>query len=139
MRALLIFAFALVAYPQTRTLFRTPTVNRTHIVFSYADDLWMVARAGGEAVRLTSGLGAEASPIFSPDGSQVAFTATYEGNVDVYVVPAKGGVPKRLTYHPAADLAHGWTPDGQRVLFSNSGSTANDKPRLYTEIGRAHV
>jgi tricorn protease len=132
MRCLILFAFVFTAFPQTRTLFRSPTVNRTHIVFSYADDLWMVARAGGEAVRLTSGLGTESGPIFSPDGTQVAFTAAYEGNTDVYIVPAKGGVPKRLTYHPAVDQAQGWTPDGQRVLFANSGATANDKPRLYT-------
>ncbi|MBY0503592.1 MAG: PDZ domain-containing protein [Bryobacteraceae bacterium] len=132
MRWLLFLAMALAAYPQSRTLFRNPTVNRTQVVFSYADDLWTVPRAGGEAVRLTSGLGTEAAPIFSPDGTQVAFTATYEGNVDVYVVPAKGGVPKRLTYHPDADIAQGWTPDSQRVLFSNTGGTPNDKPRLYT-------
>ena len=95
----------MAAYPQNRTLFRAPTVNRTHIVFAYADDLWTVARAGGEAVRLTSGLGSESGPIFSPDGTQVAFTASYDGNVDVYVVAAKGGVPERLTYHPSPDLA----------------------------------
>jgi len=132
MRWLTFLVFALAAFPQTRTLFRTPTVNRTHLVFAYADDLWTVARSGGDAVRLTSGLGNETGPIFSPDGTQVAFTATYEGNVDVYVVPAKGGVPKRLTYHPAPDQAQGWTPDSQRVLFANSGASANDKPRLYT-------
>jgi tricorn protease len=132
MRWFLCLTLALAAYPQTRTLFRSPTVNRTHLVFAYADDLWTVARSGGEAVRLTSGLGAEGTPIFSPDGSQVAFTATYEGNIDVYVVPAKGGVPKRLTYHPEPDLVRGWTPDGQRVLFANSGGTPNDRPRLYT-------
>lgn len=132
MRCLLLFALTLAAFAQTRTLFRTPAVNQTHIVFAYADDLWTVGRAGGEAVRLTSGLGSESGPIFSPDGTQVAFTASYEGNIDVYVVAAKGGVPKRLTYHPAPDQAQGWTPDSQRVLFASSGATANDKPRLYT-------
>ena len=132
MRWMLFFAFTLAAFPQNRTLFRAPTVNRTHIVFAYADDLWTVARGGGEAVRLTSGLGSESGPIFSPDGTQIAFTGSYEGNIDVYVVPAKGGVPKRLTYHPSPDQAQGWTPDGQRVLFASSGATANDKPRLYT-------
>ena len=132
MRWLTFLVFAMVAWPQGRTLFRSPTVNRTHIVFAYADDLWMVPRAGGDAVRLTSGMGSESGPLFSPDGLQVAFTATYEGNMDVYVVAAKGGVPKRLTYHPAPDQVQGWTPDGQRILFSNSGASANDKPRLYT-------
>ena len=43
------------------------------------------------------------NPVFSPDGSLVAFTGEYDGNPDVYVVPAAGGVPRRLTYHPGAD------------------------------------
>src|SRR5690348_3183749 len=86
-------------------LLRHPTINRTHIVFAYANDLWSVPRGGGDAVRLTTGVGVETDPIFSPDGSQIAFTGEYDGNVDVFVIPAAGGVPKRLTYHPAADRA----------------------------------
>jgi tricorn protease len=115
-----------------RTLFRSPTVNKTHIVFAYADDLWIVPRAGGEASRLSNGPGMETDPIFSPDGSQVAFTAEYDGSVDVFVVPSSGGVPKRLTFHPGVDRASGWTPDGKEVLFTNSGSTYSNMPRLYT-------
>src|SRR5678815_5468786 len=65
-------------------LMRNPTVNSTDIVFSYAGDLWIVSRQGGEARRLTSGAGNEANPIFSPDGQTVAFTGDYDGNVDVY-------------------------------------------------------
>jgi tricorn protease len=38
-------------------LMRTPTVNKTHIVFSYAGDLWAVGRDGGEASRLTTASG----------------------------------------------------------------------------------
>ena len=55
-------------------LFRQPTVNKTHIVFVFAGDLWKVSREGGTAERLTSGIGNEANPIFSPDGNWVAFT-----------------------------------------------------------------
>ena len=73
--------------------FRNPTVSRTHIVFEYGGDLWSVTRQGGQAVRLTAGPGEETSPAFSPDGSMVAFTGRYDGNVDVFVVPAAGGVP----------------------------------------------
>jgi tricorn protease len=73
-------------------LFRNPTVSRTHIVFSYAGDLWIVAREGGNATRLTAAPGEETDAIFSPDGSQIAFTGQYDGNTDVYVVPAAGGV-----------------------------------------------
>src|SRR5262245_39336579 len=96
-----------------------PTVSRTHVVFAFADDLWIVGRQGGVARRLTNGPGVEPDPIFSPDGRHVAFTGEYEGNTDVYVVPAAGGQPRRLTYHPDPDTAVGWTPDGKRVLFAS--------------------
>ncbi len=75
-------------------LLQKPALNRTHIVFAYAGDLWSVPRDGGSAVRLTSGSGTETDPAFSPDGSFIAFTGEYDGNVDVFVVPASGGVPK---------------------------------------------
>ena len=81
-------------------LFRNPTVSRTHIVFSYAGDLWIVARDGGNATRLTANPGVETDPVFSPDGTQIAFTGQYDGNTDVFTVSAAGGVPRRLTYHP---------------------------------------
>jgi tricorn protease len=105
-------------------LMRKPTVNKTHIVFSFAGDLWIVGREGGEAARLTTGTGTETDPVFSPDGTMIAFTGEYDGNIDVYVVPAEGGVPKRLTYHPGGDIVLGWTRDGKQVLF-RSGRTSN--------------
>ena len=78
-------------------LLQKPTVSRTHVAFSFAGDLWIVDREGGEARRLTNGVGRETEPFFSPDGSLVAFTGEYDGNVDVYVVESGGGVPRRLT------------------------------------------
>ena len=71
------------------------------MAFAYAGDLWLVSRDGGQARRLTSTPGAETDPYFSPDGSQIAFSATVAGNIDVYVVQTRGGDAKRLTYHPA--------------------------------------
>ena len=55
-------------------LLRFPTVSKTQIVFNYGGDLWIVSRDGGEARQLTSGVGVEALPYFSPDGSMIAFT-----------------------------------------------------------------
>src|SRR6185503_1344715 len=91
------------APPEPALLLQKPTLSRTQIVFAYAGDLWSVAREGGSAKRLTTGVGIETDPFFSPDESLIAFTGQYDGNTDVYVVPATGGVPKRLTYHPSAD------------------------------------
>ena len=113
-------------------LLQKPTVNKTHIVFAFADDLWIVPRAGGDAQRLTSGPGVETDPIFAPDGKSVAFTGEYEGNVDVYVMPAAGGQPRRLTYHPGLDRAIGWTPDGKSVLFYSQRNSYSRFGRLFT-------
>ncbi|HSK09701.1 MAG TPA: hypothetical protein VK911_08995, partial [Vicinamibacterales bacterium] len=103
-----------------RLLVQRPTLGRTNIVFVYGGDLWSVPREGGAAHRLTAGTGVETNPSFSPDGSQIAFTGEYDGNVDVFVMPAAGGEPKRLTWHPAPDTVMGWTPDGKRVLFASA-------------------
>jgi tricorn protease len=111
-------------------LLQKPTVSRTHVAFVCGDDLWVVGRQGGEARRLTAGAGLETHPIFSPDGTQIAFTGEYDGNLDVYVVPTAGGVPRRLTYHPGDDAAVGWTPDGKHVLFAS----ARHSPFRYTQL-----
>jgi tricorn protease len=113
-------------------LLQKPTLSKTHIAFAYAGDLWLVARDGGEARLLTSGAGTKSDPVFSPDGSMIAFTGDYDGNVDVYVIPAEGGVPKRLTHHPAVDEVVGWTPEGKQVLFRSSRNSYSRFNRLFT-------
>jgi tricorn protease len=129
---LIIISAGVLAQSDQVTLFRQPTMNKTDIVFVYAGDLWKVPRAGGSAIRLTSNVGSETGPIFSPDGQWVAFTGEYDGNVDVYVIPAEGGEPKRITYHPGADTAVGWTPDGKSVVFISAMGTGLPVPRMYT-------
>jgi len=114
-------------------MLRFPSISRTQIVFNYGGDLWIVGRNGGEARQLTSGVGTETVPHFSPDGSMVAFTGEYDGNPDVYVIPASGGVPRRLTFHPAQEVVRGWTPDGRGVLFSSDGNSFRHlESQLYT-------
>jgi tricorn protease len=124
--------FPMAAQTTSHLLFRDPSISATQIVFEYANDLWIVPRAGGDARRLTTGIGREANPRFSPDGTQIAFTGEYDGNEDVYVVPAAGGVPRRLTYHPGPDDAVGWTPDGKSILFSSHRESFADSSHLYT-------
>src|SRR5579863_2362654 len=126
-------AFLHAAPSDPPLLLRFPTVSKTQIIFNYAGDLWIVSRDGGDARRLTSGIGTEALPYFSPDGSMIAFTGEYEGNLDVYVVPAAGGVPRRLTYHPAEEYVAGWTPDGKKILFNSWGNSfIHFEDQLYT-------
>src|SRR5580692_7047003 len=111
-------------------LLHHPTISSTQIVFAYAGDLWSVARAGGVAQRLTAGAGTASLPVFSPDGSEIAFTGDYDGNADVYHIPASGGTPRRLTHHPAADNVIGWTRDGKSVLFASTRNSYSFFNRL---------
>ena len=101
-------------------LFRYPDVSQTQIVFTYANDLWIIPKAGGTAIRLSSPPGVEIFPKFSPDGNTIAFSGNYDGNLDVYAMPVSGGVPLRLTEHGFGDRVVDWQPDGKRILFASS-------------------
>src|SRR5947209_5429841 len=123
---------AISAYAAGPLLMQKPTLSKTHIAFAYAGDLWLVPREGGEARLLTSGAGTKSDPVFSPDGSMIAFTGDYDSNVDVYVMPSNGGVPRRLTHHPGVDEVVGWSPDGKAVLFRSSRNSYSRFNRLFT-------
>jgi tricorn protease len=131
------FACALItavgsAAPSRPLLLQAPTVSKTQIAFTYGGNIWIVDRDGGAAHRLVTGFGLDSGPFFSPDGSTVAFSGDYDGNVDVYVVSSSGGQPKRLTYHPGPDVAVGWSPDGKNVLFRSKRDSYADPDRLFT-------
>lgn len=114
-------AGAILAGPDIRDtrLLSEPAVSAERVAFIYAGDLWTCALDGRDVRRLTSDLGLESSPAFSPDGKWLAFSGQYEGNTDAYVVSSEGGVPKRLTWHPGNDVVQGFTPDGKSVLFTS--------------------
>ena len=90
------------------------------IVFSYHGNLWRVAATGGEATPLTLSDAYNSRPVWSPDGSQIAFASDRYGNFDVFVMPAEGGEAKRLTTHSADEVPTSFTPDGRSVLYSAS-------------------
>lgn len=119
------------------TLTRFPTLHGGTIVFAAHGNLWQVARAGGVAQRLTADTGEDVMPRFSPDGKWIAFTASYDGNGDVYVIPAGGGAARRLTFHsdvtPKApdrwgpnNMVLGWTPDSTKIEFLSRRMAWND-------------
>jgi tricorn protease len=87
------------------------------IVFSYRGDLWKVPSSGGTAVPLTLHEAQDTQPVWSRDGSQIAFASDRYGNFDVWVMPAEGGKATRLTFHSAADYPTSFTPDDDAVLF----------------------
>ena len=100
-------------------LLRCPDVSDTQITFVYAGDIWAAPKEGGLAQRISSPKGEEMFPRFSPDGTRIAFSGNYDGNIDVYVVPVRGGVPDRVTHHPEADRLVDWCPDGKSLLYAS--------------------
>lgn len=100
---------------------RFPDVHGEEVVFVYAGDLWKVSLQGGPATRLTSHPGTESAPKFSPDGTRIAFTGTYDGSPDLYVISSDGGEPMRLTYDPGAELAFEWQSNS-RIGYTSTNS-----------------
>ena len=90
------------------------------IVFCYKGDIYKVSAKGGEAVQLTTQESYESSPIWSPDGKQIAFASDRFGNTDVFVMPANGGSARRLTTNSASEIPSAFTPDGKFIVFSAS-------------------
>ena len=109
------------------------------IVFSFHGNLWKVAATGGIATPLTVSTAHNTMPVWSPDGSHIAFASDRNGNFDVYVMPADGGEATRLTFHSADESPTSFTPDGKAVLFSanildaaaNAQFPTGAQPELY--------
>lgn len=114
----LIFAGTLHAQIDAKMV-RYVDVSNSQIAFVYGGDIWLMPKSGGQATQLTNSLGEESFPKFSPDGREIAFTASYSGNSDVYVMPVSGGLPTRLTYGSHYDRMIDWHPDGKKILFAS--------------------
>ncbi len=132
-----------IAQDEARLL-RFPSIHGDQLVFSYAGDLHIVNSNGGHARKLTSHIGYEMFPRFSPDGKFIAFTGQYDGNTEVYLIPSTGGEPKRLTYTATLgrddlgdrmgpnNIVMAWTPDGKHITYRSRKRTFNDfKGQLY--------
>ncbi|WP_291529357.1 S41 family peptidase [Bacteroides sp. UBA939] len=90
----------------------------TEIAFCYKGDIYKVPAQGGTAIQLTTQESYEQTPIWSPDGKQIAFASDRNGNFDIFVMPAGGGTAQRLTTNSANELPSTFTPDSKYIFFS---------------------
>jgi tricorn protease-like protein len=106
---------------QNNLLLRQPAINKdgSLVAFSFQGDIWTVPSSGGKAARLTIHEAYEGSPVFSPDGTQIAFSGARFGNNDIFVMPTEGGIPKRLTFHSGSDNISSWT-QADKIVFSTN-------------------
>ncbi len=125
--------FTICAAEAETKLLGHPALSDDKLAFTYAGDIYVANRDGSDPFRLTSNAGDESSPIFSPDGQTIAFTADYHDQTDVYTISVSGGQPERLTWHPGNDEAIGWLPDGSAVAFISRRETNHGRSaQLYS-------
>ena len=114
--------------------YQNPNIHNNRIVFVAEGDLWTVPLSGGLAQRITSHPEEENFPSISPDGKTIAFSASYEGPLEVYTMPVEGGIPKRWTYEQDASITNSWTPDGKVIYNTRAYSKVPDNQIITIDL-----
>ncbi|MEC7290171.1 MAG: peptidase S41, partial [Pseudomonadota bacterium] len=130
--ALSILSLGDSALAQDRGYYQTPALNGDTLVFSSEGDLWRAQVDGGTAIRLTTHAELETSPVLSPDGTWIAFEASYDGPTEIYLMPVTGGTPKRLTHEGGGVSVRGWLDNG-RVLYRTTNISGRI-PRILRSV-----
>ena len=118
---------AMVNADTPRPFLETPDIHGNQVTFCCEGDIWVGDIKTGKATRLTRDDGKEFLPRFSPDGTEIGFSATFDGAVEVYIIPNSGGAPRRITYRNSFATPRAWTPDGKQIAILSTpiaGTTA---------------
>ncbi|WP_235299487.1 S41 family peptidase [Portibacter marinus] len=92
----------------------------SEILFTYQGDIYKVSAEGGMALPMTLHEAHDYMPVWSNDGSKIAFASDRYGDFDIYVMSSQGGKAERLTYHSSGDFPSDFTPDDTKVIFTSS-------------------
>ena len=90
------------------------------IAFASGGDIWTVAASGGEAHLLVTHPATESRPLYSPDGTRLAFVSTRTGAGNIYVLTLATGELIRLTYSDRPDALDAWSHDGKWIYFTSA-------------------
>jgi dipeptidyl aminopeptidase/acylaminoacyl peptidase len=94
-------------------------------------DIYLISKKGGEPVRLTTGLGRDDHPRWSPDGSRIAFMSDRSGRPQVWTIVPSGGEAVQLTTLTSEAGTFKWSPDGRwlsLLLPDGGGEESGGRP-----------
>jgi hypothetical protein len=86
---------------------------------------------------ITDEIKSDYDPVFSPDGTRIAFTSTRSGNSDIWVMDSNGANLSQLTFHPLVDRRPQWINNESLVFQSNRG--LNDKNEHVFSIFKINI
>lgn len=118
--ALFVSFLTVVTFAQQPLWMRYNTISPKgdKIAFTYKGDVYIVDSQGGTARQLTTSAAYDYCPIWSHDGSKIAFATDRNGNFDIYVMSAEGGVAKRVTTNSASETPLSFSPDDTEIYYS---------------------
>ena len=122
---LFLFAASVVAAAQSaKPSLQTPAISPDgkEIAFASGGDIWTAPTSGGEAHLLISDPADESRPLYSPDGTKLAFISTRTGLGDIYLLTLATGTLERLTFSDSLSNLDGWSRDGQWIYFTSSAT-----------------
>ncbi len=89
------------------------------LVFDLLGDLYRLPIEGGEAVRITSGLGYDSQPVISPDGELIAFISDRDGATNLWVANIDGTEARQLSSERHAGMiSPQWSSDGDYLIVT---------------------
>ena len=96
-------------------------------VFEWNDHLWIAETRGGYARRLGSSSSADTWPVFSADGTKVAFASNRDGGMKIFEFNIASDAVRQITFHSEVTYPRSWTPDGNHIMAQVFRDSAGPK------------
>ena len=99
----------------------------------WESNIYVIDADGSNVQRLTQHAGSNHQANWAPDGKQIVFDSTRNGNWEIFVMDADGSNVQRLTHNDKVDARPVWSPDGQRIVFHSRRDGSSDQPGVFSE------
>ncbi|MEE2990561.1 MAG: DPP IV N-terminal domain-containing protein [Planctomycetota bacterium] len=90
------------------------------VAYNLSGQIYLRSLKTDKETKLTDSAGRNDWPSISPDGKQVVFSSSRDGNYDLYVIQRESSRVRRLTTTEGLDMRPRWSPDGSQVLFTSN-------------------